>query len=275
MIKHIISLLLILQFLILNAQYLPYADSNWILIPEKSDEFEGEIIDSTKWGHQLWFSCSRELAFTSNNVIVENGFAIIQIKDQTIEMDKSLGQCDRGIYYKTSGAIISNFEVEGESYIEWRVKLVDYRADLTSAIWISDEPVPHKNPNLEIDVLETLNARSKPKWFSSAMHIWHHFAKYSPENRHQKLDGKKYKLKKKHSEDFIVLGLERRGDWVRMYVDGKLFWERNMLDYPDFLDQARRIIVNVEGHDGRPKKGDYKKELLIDYIRTYTYTGTP
>lgn len=246
-------------------------DENWILDVARSDEFNSASIDSTKWGHQLWFSCSREVAFQKENVSIENGILKISIKDETVQMDRSLGQCNRDVYHKTSGAIISKFEVGAETYVEFRVKLADYRADLTSAVWISDQPVPEKNPNLEIDLLETLDARSKPKWFSSAMHVWNNYGKFHPKNNHLKLDGQKTKLKKKFSDDFLILGLERRGDFVRMYVDGKLYWERNMLDFPDFLDQPRRVIVNVEGHDGKPKKGEYAKELLVDYIRTYTY----
>ena len=246
-------------------------DSNWKLIPEKSDEFEGENVDATKWGHQLWFGCSREVAFREENVSIENGQLKIEVKDETLTKDQTVGQCDRDTYHKTSGAIISKFEVGAESYIEVRAKLVDYRAGLTSAIWISDEPVKERNPNLEIDMVETLVARKQPKLFSSAMHIWYHYFKYSDQNRHTKLDGKKTKLKKKFSVDFHVFGLERKGDFVRMYIDGEIYWERNMLDFPAFLDQPRRLIINVEGHDGKEKKGDYPKELIVDYVRIYNY----
>src|SRR5690606_659786 len=107
----------------------------------------------------------------------------------------NLTGCSKIQYDKTSGAIISNFEIPSNSYVEIRAKLVDYRADVTSAIWLSDEPDKDKNRNIEIDMVETLSPRYSKKTFTSDMHGW-----YRDENNkgsgHLKLDGKKNSFKK-------------------------------------------------------------------------------
>lgn len=269
--KNCVLFILFFNFQLLYAQSFVARDNNWKIDLAKSDEFESDEIDQTKWGFELWFECTREVVLKAENVQASGGMLKISVKDEMVNIDHNTKQCKRQKYAKTSGALISKFEIGGDSYIEIRAKLVDYRADLTSAIWLSDEPVEANNPNLEIDILETLKAKKKPKQFSSAYHIWNNNDDFPEENHHLNLDSKKTRLKTKIGEDFHVFGLERRKNYIAMYIDGRLYWRRNMLDHPEFLTQERRLIINVEGHFGTEEPGDYNKELLVDYVRVYNY----
>lgn len=270
--KYIVTLALLGLFSkTLLAQVSPL-DGNWELELAKSDEFSADVLDRNKWGHQLWFDCSKEVFLSENNVTVENGFLKIEVKEEVVQISPEHLRCYNTIYYKTAGALISNFEVGADSYIEVRAKLVDVRADVTSAIWISDEPHKDKNPNIEIDIIETLESRSKPKHFTSTMHVWYR-DQDNKSSGHIRLDGIERWMKRRVSRGFHVFGLERRGDFIRLYLNGKIYWERNMLDFPEFVDKPRKLIINVEGHNGTPKKGNYPQELLVDYIRVYKFVN--
>ncbi|OJX59474.1 MULTISPECIES: glycoside hydrolase family 16 protein [Dysgonomonas] len=220
----------------------------WDLVPELSDEFD--VWDSNKWGISLWYDVSTDFAFNAQNVSVKDGFLRLSAKRES----------KNGKNY-TAGIAMSTFKVGGNSYVEIRAKTIDYRANVTTALWLSDEPTTENSPNVEIDIMETLQAGEKPKIFTSTIHQW--------ADPHVALGWKVKNLSFNLSDDFHVYGLERRNGFIRMYLDGEVFWEFDTTSYPSVSDQERYIIFSIEGHAGTPVDSYLPNEFLIDYVRTY------
>ena len=128
----------------------------WVLIEEKSDDFDSWNPD--KWGTDLWVT-STVYDFKDENVSVEDGYLKLTVKKE-----------ESGNMHYTAGRVKSKFKVGGNSALEIRARLVKHAAHVSNAIWISDAPTPWANPNLEIDLVETMPDDTWPDWkFSSGI----------------------------------------------------------------------------------------------------------
>lgn len=136
----------------------PPAGGNWTLLPAVSDEFSGSGLDSSKWNNGIWYDVTGELAFSPDNVKVENGNLVLEAKKE-----------ERNGKLFTAGAVESKFEVPGtDSYVEVRAKALDKRANVLSAIWMQSSPLNWAmNPNPEIDIMETFDYSK----LTSTLHI--------------------------------------------------------------------------------------------------------
>lgn len=243
--------------------YLPYAPSAsaagpsgtvWTQDYSKSDEFDS--LDSSKWDPSLWYSTSGVFAFNSNNVSVFDGNVNLSAKKENYN----------GKSY-TAGVLKSKFQVGGDSYTEIRAKMINKNANVTAALWVSDEPAQWSNPNVEIDIQESLDADGAPKRVESTLHTW---AK-NPDF-HFVAGNKKYTAPVSLDEDFHVYGLERRNGKLRFYLDGVQYWEYNASVIKEFATQPRNIIFSIEGHAGNPVDAYLPSDFQIDYVRVYSST---
>lgn len=270
--------LLVFIFIItikLNAQSYPATNGEWTLNSNKSDEFNNGF-DSQKWEKGIWFSCKKEVAFKNENVYVTNDKLIITAKEE-----KNLGQCNGHEIKYTAGSLKSKFTIGDNSFIEVRAKTLNHLSDMTSAIWLSDKPIKENIPNVEIDLIETLFAKTHPNQVGSAIHMWlpdeyvgfasphpYSFQHDNPEN----LD-----------ENFHTYGLERDGNTLRFYINGTLYHSKNIWDdthfdnidfpygyRPSLTQQQRPIIISLEGHDGDHSINNFPQNFEIDYVRVYT-----
>lgn len=65
------------QFLV-KAESMP--EGNWTLLPEASDEFNGNELDAEKWNNGIWYDVSTDLAFKKDNVSIRDGKLILTAK---------------------------------------------------------------------------------------------------------------------------------------------------------------------------------------------------
>jgi hypothetical protein len=234
-----------------------YADAGveWQLNTAMSDEFETWNPD--KWGTQLWYGITSDFSFKDENVYVEDGILRLAAKKESYN----------GKQY-TCGAAMSKYEVGGNVAIEIRAKTIDNRANVTTALWLSDNLTADKNPNVEIDIMETLWVKEHPYRFSATVHNW------LVPGGDNALGWVVYDEKegKSISDEWHVWRLERLENYIRLYLDGEPYWEFETDisdDRYNVSHQPRRVIFSVEGHAGAPVDEFLPGEFLIDYIRVY------
>lgn len=237
-----------------NRNNAPPVSSTWVLDVSVSDEFN--TMNTSKWGTTLWYDVSSDFAFNPSNTTVSNGCLQLTAKKQTLN-NKNF----------TCGVAKSTFQVGGDSYIEIRAKTIDYRANVTTAIWLSDLPIAANNPNIEIDLMETLSAGSQPKQFVSTIHQW--FVPGGDVSPRWKIKDLPYNL----SDDFHIYALERRNGYIRFYLDGVVYWEFETSKYPGISEQDRNIVFSIEGHAGTPNETYLPANFLVDYVRVYHTTN--
>lgn len=252
---------ILLAFLLL-ANMLANGENNsnykWVLNSDKSDEYDSW--NTAKWGTSLWYSVSTDIAFNPANVSVANGYLKLKVKKESYN----------GKEY-TCAAVKSTFGVGNNSIVEIRAKTIDYRANVTTALWLSDELLPSLNPNVEIDIMETLSAGSNPQKFTAGIHYW-----WAEGIGDQNLGWKDYFLPSGQnlSDQFHIYKLERYNGRVRFYFDGALFWDFDASTYTKVTDMERNVIFSIEGHAGTPIDAYLPNDFLIDYVRIYDYVDT-
>lgn len=238
----------------------PPAGGSWTLLPAASDEFSGSGLDSSKWNNGIWYDVTGELAFSPDNVKVENGNLVLEAKKE-----------ERNGKLFTAGAVESKFEVPGtDSYVEVRAKALDKRANVLSAIWMQSSPLNWAmNPNPEIDIMETFDYSK----LTSTLHIW----KQSPSVHLQVGQNRWDTGLADISADYHTYGLERSNGKMRFYFDGRLAWERSS-SWDSFVELSRHMVLSLEGHLGHPNEAFLPSAFLVDYVRTYynsDFAGAP
>ncbi|MDQ8735197.1 glycoside hydrolase family 16 protein [Paenibacillus sp. LHD-38] len=226
----------------------------WTQDFSKSDEFDS--LDSSKWGTSLWYDTSGVFAFNPDNVSVSDGILKLAAKKETYN----------GKYY-TAGVLKSKFQVGANSYTEIRAKMINKNANVTAALWLSDEPIQWSNPNIEIDMQESLDPDGAPQRVESTLHTWPR----SPDF-HFVAGNKKYNASVSLDNDYHVYGLERRDGKLRFYLDGVKYWEYNASVIKEFATQPRNVIMSIEGHAGNPVDAYLPSNFEIDYVRVYSST---
>lgn len=228
--------------------------TNWKLLENSSDEFDGDKLDRNKWNTHLWYDSSGSLAFDSSNISVKDGMLNIFAK-----------QNGNNNSAWTIGAVESIFDIPGEiSYVEVRAKLLPYKANVLSAIWLQTWPTIECNPNPEIDIHEYFYEKT----VSMNFHEWN--KKEDGTYDHIDYGGRQYQYEKTLSEDYHIWGLERINGCVRFYFDGNLL-EDWLVPDPSFTKMPRHIVLSLEGHNGIPNNKFLPASFQIDYVRTYIH----
>ncbi|MGN1210239.1 MAG: family 16 glycosylhydrolase, partial [Candidatus Cryptobacteroides sp.] len=268
---------------------------HWELNKEKSDDFY--VFDEDKWQTSAWFT-DTYCAYSGSNVSVSDGMLRIALKKET----------SGGKNY-TAGVAKSKFTVGAGTAVEFRAKMAPHAAHIRNALWLSDTPVAAKNPNMEIDLLETWASDTWPDWkFSSGILYWWigndkpSWYKESANGMmpigllYYRQDHSSSRTEKWLSEDFHIFRLERTSESVRFLIDGKLYWERfcdsetyasdqtapstddadsnNMMTAENFaqvLLQERNLIMSVHSSGAVPTDSYLPCELQIDYVHVYDY----
>lgn len=262
--QYILLILSALSFVACNdTEGVPFGDGytdealeyNWVLDVSVSDEFDNW--NNSKWGTSLWYDVTSDFAFTSDNVYVKDGLLHLAAKKESYN----------GKEY-TCGAVISTTQLGNNTCVEIRAKTIDYRANVTTALWLSDQPAVENDPNVEIDIMETLQAKNAPQNFTATVHYW--------ENGQDtalgwvSIDMPTGNL----SDDFHVYKLIRLDNYIKMYIDDIAYWEFNTTNYQNVSYQDRYIILSVEGHAGAPVDEFLPSEFLIDYVRVFRTTNS-
>ena len=229
-------------------------DTTWELDAARSDEFDN--LDTQKWSAApLWYygGVSEAFAYKAENTTVSGGTAHLSAKKESYN----------GMEY-TAGCLKSSFEVGGNTYIEVRAKMVSSVANVCAAIWLGDEPVDAKSPNIEIDMQETKDADNAPHLVNSSLLTWP-----KPGNGNTVPGFKLFYISKGLDEAFHLYGLERRNGKLGFFLDGIKYWEWNTAETPEFVTQLRPVILSLEGHAGAPVDANLPADFEVDWVRVY------
>ncbi len=253
-----VSLLLVLIY-----SFAPSKPASWKLV--WSDEFNYKgLPDSSKWNYDVggdgWGNHELEYYTKARleNARVENGNLIIEARKE---------KWDKNDY--TSARLIT----KGKG--DWQYGKIEVRAKLPKglgtwpAIWMLGSTTPLKWPDDgEIDIMEHVG------FHQGYIHGSIHCKKYYHSIGTQKTDTT---IVKDCSENFHVYGLEWNADYVKISVDGNVYFtfknEHTSYDAWPF-DNKMHLLLNIAvGGDWGGAKGIaqdiWPQKMEIDYVRVY------
>ena len=266
--KYVMLLGLLLALTGMNGQ-------DWQLV--WSDEFDGDLLDSTKWSYQTGTGSQYGLDGWGNNelqyyrpenVSVGEGMLTIRAKREGFE----------GMLY-TSGRI-RTFKKAGWTYgrFEFRAKMPEGQG-LWAAIWMLStyESYGGWAASGEIDIMEYLGHET------NKVHGTLHFGREWPYNASKGTSHISYGTS--FSEAFHDFALEWEAGKMRWYVDGVLYqslgegdWYSDGEAFPAPFDKQFHLLINlaVGGNwPGSPDAStDFPQEMVLDYVRVFKDVST-
>ena len=228
-----------------------------------NDDFDGDSLDTTKWGYNYsWGHSHNHAAWcVPENVIVKDG--ILTLKGENKQHPDAIGK--QGTFNNkkydivyTSGAINTHHKYNFDyGYFEARLKMPKGKG-MWPAWWMLRDGWPP-----EIDMLEVLC--SKP----NELHVnFHYGPAWNEHYSHEQV----LNLGFDTSDDFHVYGFEWTPDYMRYYVDGVQVGH----DFTNksAISEARGMymILNlaIDGWDGKPDDTTVWPALYqCDYVRVW------
>ncbi len=244
-----------------NVERPDYIDERYKLV--FNDDFDGDSLDTTKWGYNYsWGHSHNHAAWcVPENVIVKDG--ILTLKGENQQHPDAVGK--RGTFNNkkydivyTSGAVNTHHKFNFDyGYFEARMKMPKGKG-MWPAWWMLKDGWPP-----EIDMLEVLC--SKPH----ELHVnFHYGPAWNEHYSHEQVLNLGYST----SDDYHTYGFEWTPDYMRYYVDGKQVGH-------DFTNKSAikeasgmYMILNlaIDGWDGKPDSSTvWPAEFCIDYVRAW------
>ena len=237
----------------------PPSPSKWEPIPELTDEFEGDKLDSKKWHDRNPDWKGRFPGFFSrNNVSVSDG------KLHLTARVENLPNLPKGYHTFTTAAVKSKTRAL-YGYFEIKCKPMNSRA--SSAFWFyaGDQAKGKTTWWTEIDVFEICGRCPKrDRVYHMNVHVF-----VTPE------DGKKHwcrngrwKAPFRFADGFHVYALEWDTKVIRWYVDGKMVREAKNTHW------HQPLHMNFDSETmpkwfGLPKKENLPSTFSIEYVRSW------
>lgn len=244
----------------------------WEFDASRSDEFNAGL-DTNKWNNApLWYDggVSGKFAYKKANVYVSGGYARLVAKKENHQNGTN------SYFFRnyTAGCLKSKFEIGENTYTEVSAKLVNHQANVCSAIWLGDEPVDHKNPNIEIDIHESKEPLTKPNIFNCSLLDWPR--PYNPSHPNNNLGSWFHTETTNLDAGFHTYGVERRAGRLRIFIDELLRFDSDNTTFnagkvfvPEYITQLRPLILSIEGHAGDPVDAQLPSEFLIDWVHVF------
>ena len=253
-----------------NTLSFPPPDTSWVLDAAMSDEFNGSALDTTKWSADpLWYwdgksgsIAGQELAYKKGNVIFYDSSVHLVARHETTV------SANNRTYYFTAGCLKSKFEIAGDSYIEVHAKMVPRLANVCAAIWLGDEPMAAKMPNIEIDMQESKNADSGAYIVETSALNWNVPYNDSTIKMNKVWFGNPFPQTFGLDWTYHTYGLERRNGKLKFYLDNELYYEWTA-EMPEFVTQPRPLILSLEAHAGMPNTAYLPDDFAIDWVKVY------
>lgn len=227
------------------------------------DEFDGDSLDTTKWGYNYsWGHSHNHAAWcVPENVIVENG--ILTLKGENKQHPDAVGK--QGTFNNkkydivyTSGAINTHHKYNFDyGYFEARLKMPVGKG-MWPAWWMLKDGWPP-----EIDMLEILCSRPEE------LHVnFHYGPAWNEHYSHEQVLNVGFDA----SADFHTYGFEWTPDYMRYYVDGKQVGRdfTNKSAISEATGMYMILNLAIDGWDGKPDETTQWPALYqCDYVRVW------
>lgn len=240
---------------------------NWVMVPELSDEFNKESINSNKWdSHYPYWKGRPPSWFMGENVTVSGGNLQITMKTKT-DTTQKMG---KGI--KFSCGILRSKTPFLYGYTEVRAKAMSSAG--SSAFWLNNST---ENWWTEIDVFE-IGGNAKGHEYSVHTNVHEFYTPNTPKNQYTPYDDKSAshfnqpiteKTKWRPDSSFHVYGVEWNEENIIWYIDGeeiRRFKHKGRWSQELFINIDSEVM---EGWWGLPAKEDLPSYYLVDYVRTW------
>lgn len=227
------------------------------------DEFDGEDLDTTKWGYNYsWGHSHNHAAWCApENVIVRDG--VLTLRGENVQHPDAVGK--QGTFNNkkydivyTSGAVNTHHKYNFTyGYFEARLKMPSGKG-MWPAWWMLKDGWPP-----EIDMLEILC--SKP----DMLHVNYH---YGPAWNQEKSHEQVLALGFDASEDFHTYGFEWTPTYMKYYVDGvqvgHAFTDKSAISQATGMYMILNLAI--DGWDGTPDASTKWPALYqCDYVRVW------
>ena len=259
----------------------PDNKGGWVLNEEVSDEFEGDVLDPSKWfiegqngDYYIWKGRAPS-QFVPHNVRVENGKLKLRTAwepeyefIQETYSDGNMGAAKYGEYkgepmpVTTAGVITKKRFLNG--YMEVKSKVGN--AAITGAFWgIGYEQ--------ELDVFEQMGNPKKGEKITATSslataHDWSPPAQ-RPTNVFQHVEDLPFRV----ADDFHIYGADWGEDYLSLYIDGKLIhhFTQDDVGLDWVLNNPMEIWLDSEIFYwlGMPHKEELPVDFEIEYLRVW------
>ena len=230
----------------------------WVKVENKSDEFNGDTFDDTKWHRSPatdgfgWYGRPPAL-FEAENVTVSDG----NLNVTTLKYDTPKNE--RGINWTHGGAIVRSKETASSGhYYECRMKA--NKTVMSSTFWISFKQNCNTGPvrKLELDIQECVGrvhsgTDAWAKDFDNIYHsnTWRHNRPCDTEfDVSKQAPGKKVLSEKNHSRYFVYGCWWKSPNEILFYLDGEFAYAIN--NPPADFDLEGHLTMAIETYDWNP-----------------------
>ena len=267
--------------LLLNAQspVCPLG-TQWKLVPQFSDEFNGNQLDTAKfWDFNPTFHGRKPAYFDRRNVRVRKGFlelwARVQKPHKVTVENKVRG------YDKFTTSIIKSKQRIRYGYFETRAKAM--KASVSAAFWLYDPldgPTKYMAGDFseEIDIFEVFGKPTKKAndsiYFATLHRMETPYVEAIVKSKQTTLTNKSFQTKVAFdfTEDFHVYGLLWTPDELVWYIDGKEVFRREN----DYFKRPLHLMLDteiMEAWAGLPNAKDLPGKMEVDYVRVWQLPG--
>lgn len=254
---------------------------NWKLV--WSDEFDGNTLDTTKWGFRLHIMQTRHQTYTTEGVEVKNGLLYLNLieKDgqyysahlQTGQnfLDRPGNPYSNGLTWPIAEIKPAKF-VHKYGYYEIRCQL-QKQPGWWSAFWLQSPMIGScldpTRAGVELDIMENFTRDNK---------ISHniHWDGYGTDHKHK---GSGDMLIKDTSKEFHTFGMYWGKAGYIFYVDGKESWRIGgpVSDIEQFILISTECMGYRDGNRNKPseilKKAVLPDAFIVDYVRVFDEVG--
>jgi len=231
----------------------PPLNGRWEIIPELTDEFDGGVLDPTKWyDHNPGWQGRQPGFFSTANVAVSDGMLHLTARAEDL---KGL----REGYHTFTTAAVKSKALARYGYFE--IKCRPMKSKASSAFWFYDTTDQEWT---EIDVFEICGVEEDWKnSYNMGVHVFH-----TPIERNHWEKAQKWKAPFVLAEGYHVYALEWGMRMLRWWVDGKVVWELENTHW------HQPLHMNFDSETmpdwwGLPDKRDLPSTFSIEYVRSW------
>ena len=235
----------------------PPPGSQWEPIPELTDEFAGDKLDSAKWhDHNPGWKGREPGFFSPDNVAVSDG------KLHLTARLENLKDLPAGYHTFTTAAVKSRALVK---YGYFEIKCRPMKSKASSAFWFYDIT---KEEWTEIDVFEICGAGDKWKnTYNMNAHVFH-----TPAEGTHWSKGDTWKAPFDFADGFHVYALEWDKEVIKWWVDGKVVRKLKNTHWHQPLNMNFDSETMPEWF-GLPEKESLPSTFSIEYVRSWKRIG--